>query len=143
MASGSHAAHDTHGHGSHGHGDGHPLVGHLVPYSTLLGTGFALIVLTAITVAVRYVDLGEANIYIAIGIAVIKATLVSLFFMHLRWDRPFNLMVLVGSMLFVILMMVFCMMDVGQYESSMIKGNAPAVQTYLDANAKYAPVTKK
>ena len=138
MASGSHAAH-AHG----GHGDGHPLVGHLVSYSTLLGTGLALLVLTVITVAVRYVDLGEANIYIAIGIAVVKATLVSLFFMHLRWDRPFNLMVLVGSMLFVVLMMIFCMMDVGQYEPTINKGNPKAVQSFLDSNAPFAPVTKK
>jgi cytochrome c oxidase subunit 4 len=138
MASGSHAAH-AHG----GHGDGHPLVGHLVSYSTLLGTGLALLVLTVITVAVRYIDLGEANIYIAIGIAVVKATLVSLFFMHLRWDRPFNLMVLVGSMLFVVLMMIFCMMDVGQYEPTINKGNPKAVQSFLDSNAPFAPVTKK
>lgn len=138
MASGSHATNH-----SHGHGEPHPLVGHLVPYSTLLATGLALLVLTVITVAVRYIDLGEANIYIAIGIAVVKATLVSLFFMHLRWDRPFNLMVLVGSMLFVVLMMIFCMMDVGQYEPTLNKGNPTAVQNYLNANAPFAPVTKK
>ena len=73
----------------------------------------------------------------------VKATLVSLFFMHLRWDRPFNLMVLVGSMLFVVLMMVFCMMDVGQYHPTENKGNPPFVQSYLDANAPFAPVTSK
>ena len=134
----SHAAHD-----SHGHGEPHPLVGHLVPYSTLFATGIALLFLTVITVAARYIDLGEANIYLAIGIAVVKATLVSLFFMHLRWDRPFNLMVLVGSMLFVVLMMVFCMMDVGQYQPTLNKGNPAKVQTFLDANAPYAPVTTK
>jgi cytochrome c oxidase subunit 4 len=73
----------------------------------------------------------------------VKATLVSLFFMHLRWDRPFNLMVLVGSMLFVVLMMVFCMMDVGQYQATLNKGNPAKVQTFLEANAPYAPVTTK
>lgn len=135
-------AHQSHDHG-HAHGEPHPLVGHLVPYSTLFATGGALIVLTVITVAARYVDLGEANIYLAIGIAVVKATLVSLFFMHLRWDRPFNLMVLVGSMLFVVLMMVFCMMDVGQNLDSENKGNPAKVQQYLDANAPFAPVTSK
>jgi len=93
--------------------------------------------------AARYIDLGEANIYLAIAIAVVKATLVSLFFMHLRWDRPFNLMVLIGSMLFVVLMMVFCMMDVGQYKPSLNKGNPVKVQQFLDTNAPYAPVTKK
>ena len=139
MASHAHSSHD---HG-HGHGEPHPLVGHLVPYSTLFATGAALIVLTVITVAARYVDLGEANIYLAIGIAVVKATLVSLFFMHLRWDRPFNLMVLVGSMLFVVLMLVFCMMDVGQNMPTENKGNPAKVQQYLDANAPFAPVTSK
>ena len=114
-----------------------------MPYSTLFATGLALLFLTVITVAARYIDLGEANIYLAIGIAVVKATLVSLFFMHLRWDRPFNLMVLVGSMLFVVLMMVFCMMDVGQYQPTINKGNPAKVQAYLDANAPYAPITKK
>ncbi len=138
MSSASHS-HDSHGHA----GEAHPLVGHLVPYTTLLATGMTLLVLTIITVAVRYMDLGEANIYIAIGIAVVKATLVSLFFMHLRWDRPFNLLVLVGSMLFVILMMCFCMMDVGQYAHTIIPGNPSAVQTYLDANAPGAPITAK
>ena len=135
-------AHHSDGHG-HAHGEAHPLVGHLVPYSTLFATGAALLVLTVITVAARYVDLGEANIYLAIGIAVVKATLVSLFFMHLRWDRPFNLMVLVGSMLFVVLMMIFCMMDVGQYTGTENKGNPPVVQRYLDANAPFAPVAAK
>ena len=138
MASASHAAHD-----SHKTGEVHPLVGHLVPCSTLFATGAALIVLTAITVAVRYMDLGEANIYIAIGIAVVKATLVSLFFMHLRWDRPFNLMMLVGSMIFVLLMMVFCLMDVGQNLSKENMGNPSAVQNYLNANAPFAPITAK
>ena len=136
------SSHAAHGHGSHGN-EPQPLVGHLVSYSTLFGTGAALLFLTVITVAARYIDLGEANIYLAIGIAVVKATLVSLFFMHLRWDRPFNLMVLVGSMLFVVLMMVFCMMDVGQYMGQENEGNARQVQTYLDANARFAPVTGK
>jgi len=139
----SHAAHQSHDHGhGHGHGEPHPLVGHLVPYSTLFATGAALLVLTVITVAARYVDLGEANIYLAIGIAVVKATLVSLFFMHLRWDRPFNLMVLVGSMLFVVLMMVFCMMDTSQYRSTQFVGNPPEVEATLQANAPGAPVAR-
>ena len=137
----------THTHGSHASGsqsgEVQPLVGHLVSYPTLLATGTTLLLLTIITVAVRYVDLGEANIYIAIGIAVVKATLVSLFFMHLRWDRPFNLLVLVGSMLFVILMMCFCMMDVGQYQHTFIPGNPSAVQMQLDTTAPGAPITLK
>jgi cytochrome c oxidase subunit 4 len=131
--------HDAH----HAPGPNEPIVGHLVSYQVLFATGFALLVLTVITVAARYIDLGEANIYLAIGIAVVKATLVSLFFMHLRWDRPFNLMVLIGSMLFVILMMCFCMMDVGQYQPTLDRGNAPDVIRVLEKDAPFAPIIKK
>ncbi len=143
MASASHSPSNAHASTSTAHGDGQPLVGHLVSYPILFATGTALMILTAITVAVRYIDLGEANLYIAIGIAVVKATLVSLFFMHLRWDRPFNMLMLIGSMLFVLLMMCFCMMDVGQYMSSIAPGNASAVQSYLNTNAPGAPITAK
>ncbi|MSR41219.1 MAG: hypothetical protein EXS10_04875 [Phycisphaerales bacterium] len=125
------------------HAEGHPLVGHLVPVSTLLLTGGALVALTVMTIAVHYVDLGEANIYIALVIAGIKATLVCLFFMHLRWDRPFNLLVLVAAMLFVVLMMSFSMMDVDANSYAFDKGNPKTVQTYLDQNAKFAPITSK
>jgi cytochrome c oxidase subunit 4 len=122
------------------HAASHPLVGHLVPVSTLLFTAFTLLVLTVITVAVRYIDIGEFNIWVAIGIAVVKAALVATFFMHLRWDRPFNLLVFVGCTLFVVLMMAFCVLDTGQYRASQYTGNPPVAQQTLDANAPGAPV---
>ncbi|MBM4006907.1 MAG: hypothetical protein FJ292_05000 [Planctomycetes bacterium] len=120
----------------------HPLVGHLVPMWILFAVGGALLVLTAITVAVRYIDVGEFNMVIALGVAVIKATLVALFFMHLKWDRPFNLLTFVGSMVFVILMMAFCMMDTAQYRPTQFVGNPPEVEATLQANAPGAPVAR-
>jgi cytochrome c oxidase subunit 4 len=120
----------------------HPLVGHLVPMWILFAVGGALLVLTAITVAVRYIDVGEFNMVIALGVAVIKATLVALFFMHLKWDRPFNLLTFVGSMAFVILMMAFCMMDTAQYRPTQFVGNPPEVEATLQANAPGAPVAR-
>jgi cytochrome c oxidase subunit 4 len=135
MAHGNAHAHDS-------KGEPHPLVGHLVPMWILFAVGGALLVLTAITVAVRYIDVGEFNMVIALGVAVIKATLVALFFMHLRWDRPFNLLTFVGSMVFVILMMVFCMMDTSQYRSTQFVGNPPEVEATLQANAPGAPVAR-
>jgi cytochrome c oxidase subunit 4 len=115
-------------------------VGHLVPTSTLVAAGLALLVLTVVTVAVRYIDVGEFNLPIALFVAVIKATIVILVFMHLRWDRPFNLLVMIGSVLFVLLMMAFTMMDVSAYTSSFFTGNAPQVQTTLTESAPGAPV---
>lgn len=130
-------------HNTHQSGEGasgHPLVGHLVPVSTLIATALTLLVLTVITVAVRYIDIGEFNIWVAIGIAVIKASLVAMFFMHLRWDRPFNLLVFVGCTLFVVLMMSLCVLDTSQYRATQYTGNAPLAQEVLDANAPGAPV---
>ena len=102
-------------------------IGHLVPTSALVGTGLGLLVLTWITVVVAGIDLGEANIYIALAIAALKGSLVSLFFMHLRWDRPFNGIILVGSICFVALFLALAMTDTAAYQDSMIPGDSPKV----------------
>jgi len=46
----------------------------------------ALVVLTAVTVAVSYVHLGMMNVVVALLVASVKASLVALFFMHLRYE---------------------------------------------------------
>ena len=109
---------------SHSHDE---QVGHVAPLRALIGTGLALLVLTWITVAVAAVDLGEANIYIALGVAVVKGTLVGLFFMHLRWDRPFNAIVFVGSIAFVALFLAFAMTDTRAYRQDMLPGDGKDV----------------
>jgi cytochrome c oxidase subunit 4 len=120
----------------------HPIVGHLVPTWLLVFVGTALLMLTVITVAVRYIDIGEFNIVVALGVALIKATLVCMFFMHLRWDRSFNLLVFVGSVVFVLLMMIFLVMDTSQYRDLQFDGNAPNAESTLQANAPGAPVAR-
>jgi cytochrome c oxidase subunit 4 len=120
--------------------DDHGL-GHIVSPGILWATGITLIVLTVITVSVRYLDAGEMNVPIALGIAGVKATLVALFFMHLRWDRPFNGMIFVTSIILAVLFMMFALMDTGQYEPSVIEGNPVGVQETLDADAPLAPIT--
>jgi len=53
-----------------------------------LGVFVSLLVLTALTVGVSYVQLGTArNVAIGILIAAVKASLVMLFFMHLKGER--------------------------------------------------------
>ncbi|MAC18480.1 MAG: caa(3)-type oxidase subunit IV [Phycisphaerae bacterium] len=126
--------HDSDEHEEHG-------LGHIVGYGPLFGTAFALIVLTILTVGVHAVDAGELNIPIALSIAGFKATLVCLYFMHLRWDRPFNGLMLVGSIVFAALLMVFVLMDSGQYSPQIIEGNPAGVQLKLDDVAPGAPIT--
>ena len=56
--------------------------------------------------------------------------LVALVFMHLRWDKPFNAFVLVGSIAFVGLFMMFALLDTREYAPDTFEGPAPlAVQT--------------
>ena len=131
---------DTTMHSEDGHDEEHGL-GHTVSPMILYATGGILLFLTVVTVAVRYVDAGELNMPIALGIAGVKATLVSLFFMHLRWDRAFNSMIFVTSIFLVVLMMIFALMDTGQYDPQIYDGNPENVQMYLDANAPMAPIT--
>ncbi len=77
------------------HGDDrHPEFGHVAPLKALFGTFGALIVLTIATVGVTYVDLGPLNLWLALGIAVVKGALVALFFMHLWWDRNSRLILI-------------------------------------------------
>lgn len=66
----------------------------------------ALLVFTVITVVTGRIDLGAANIYLAMAIACTKAALVVIFFMHLSDSGGVNRLVFVTSVLFVIVLMV-------------------------------------
>ena len=79
-------------------------------YLMILGV---LIVLTVITVLAAGVNFGSTttNVIIAMVIASIKASLVALFFMHLRWDKPLNATIFVGGLCFLGIMLAFTFMD--------------------------------
>ncbi len=65
------------------HASGH--VGSLKVYFAIFG---ALLLGTAITVAAAYHDFGALGLPIAMLIAIVKATLVVLFFMHVKYEMP-------------------------------------------------------
>jgi cytochrome c oxidase subunit 4 len=58
---------------------------HVVPVRLYLLIFAALIVLTAVTTAVAFVDLGVMNVVVMLLIAFTKSTLVVLYFMHVRF----------------------------------------------------------
>jgi cytochrome c oxidase subunit 4 len=60
--------------------------GHVSPKGAYYAIFGALMVLTVITVYVATVNLGRLNFPVAIGIAITKATLVILFFMHAKYS---------------------------------------------------------
>ncbi|MBI2186800.1 MAG: cytochrome C oxidase subunit IV family protein [Acidobacteria bacterium] len=80
------------------------MAGHISPkrvYYTIFGS---LMVLTAITVAVAFINLGSLNFPIALGIAITKATLVILFFMHLKYSSRLTKLIC-GSAFFFLLVL--------------------------------------
>lgn len=104
--------------------DPHPVVGHMTPTPLLLTILTALLFLTWLTVGVSYIDMGDLNIVVAMGVATIKASLVGLYFMHLRWDKPFNAIILVGSLLFLGIFLGFSLLDTGEYQENLITDDA-------------------
>jgi len=81
-------------------------------YGSVLG---ALLVLTGITVAASYVNFGEAsvNVVVALTIASVKGSLVALYFMHLRHDKPLNSIIFVGGLFFLALLLMLTLIDTG------------------------------
>jgi cytochrome c oxidase subunit IV len=108
--------------------DAHDTLAHPVPVRVLAAVFAALLVLTGVTVAVANVDLGNLNLYVALAIAGLKASLVVLYFMHLRYDRPFLLVVFLGCLAFVVLFISLVLTDTAAYAPSMKTGQAPNMQ---------------
>jgi cytochrome c oxidase subunit 4 len=102
------------------HDDDHG-ISHVASIKVLVGTGGTLLFLTLVTVLATKVDFGaNINLAIAMAIAVLKATLVVLFFMHLKYDRLFHSVVFVGALLAGSLFVGFTLMDSNQYQQTNI-----------------------
>jgi cytochrome c oxidase subunit 4 len=112
----------------------------------------ALLILTGMTVGAAYIDLGSGNVVVALFIATIKASLVALFFMHLRWEKPVNSIIAVAGFLFLGIFLMFDLIDadtrnyylpqnVHRTEVPLAPGTAPAPLTQIlpEAPATAAP----
>lgn len=85
---------------------------HVSSAKLLLSIGFTLLILTILTVAVSFISIPPPfDLVVSIGIAVVKATIVALFFMNLYWDVTFNSLLLVTSVIFVLLLVGLTMLD--------------------------------
>lgn len=85
---------------------------HVDGIKTYLAVFAGLIVLTVITTAVAFVDLGSMSVVAALGIATCKMLLVALWFMHLRHSPKLTRLVVVGALLWLAILLVFTMADV-------------------------------
>jgi|JFJP01.1.fsa_nt_gi cytochrome c oxidase subunit 4 len=99
-----HAA-SGHGHGGHGHG-GHGDAKHApVPQRVFILVWVALLVLTAVTVAASVGFPGRVGIGVAMIVTPIKAALILMWFMHLKYEKPvFKFMFLSAMVVLAIVM---------------------------------------
>jgi cytochrome c oxidase subunit 4 len=75
------------------------------------GVFLALIVGTALTVGVAFVDLGAMNNVLMLGIAMTKALLVILFFMHVRWGTRLTWVVAASGFVWLLILFGITMTD--------------------------------
>ena len=106
--------------------DGFEKLAHPVSVKFMVGILGALLFLTFLTVGVSYFDIGRSgNLFVALFIATAKASIVALFFMHLRWDKPFNAVILIASFAFLLLFIAFVVLDSGEYQHELIPMDKP------------------
>ena len=85
---------------------------HILPFKLYVNVFLTLLVLTFITVWVAQFDFGSLNTVIAMLVATIKATLVALYFMHLKYDEKTNAVCLLCGVFFLLVMFAFIAIDV-------------------------------
>ncbi len=83
----------------------------VVPVKTYVSVFLALIALTITTVAVSKLDLGEFNIVAAITIAVVKGTLVVLFFMHVKQSSAMTKVFVAAGFFWMAILLAFVLAD--------------------------------
>ena len=84
---------------------------HVSPVKTYLTIFAALMVGTALTVFAAFQDFGKMNDLIAMGIAITKATLVVLFFMHVKYSTRLTSVVVVSGIFFLLVLFGFTLSD--------------------------------
>ena len=85
---------------------------HVDSVGTYTGVWLTLLVLTGVTTAVAYVDLGPFSVVVALTIAVIKMLLVALFFMHVRHSTRLTKLVVAGGLLWLAILLTFTLADI-------------------------------
>src|ERR1044071_3598966 len=71
----------------------------------------ALLVMTGVTYWVSLLDLGRLNVIVALTIATIKAVLVVLYFMHVRYSSRLTWVVVVSGFFWLAIMIALTMSD--------------------------------
>ena len=125
---------------SHGHGDLDMGTHHVSSSLQFTGVLVALLFLTFITVFVAQFDFGSANMLIAMAIASVKAALVIMYFMHVKYDTAINKIMFLSSFLFLSLLFIFTLAD---QATRQIDHQAHTIKTPVSAEWKHPSLLKE
>jgi cytochrome c oxidase subunit IV len=87
------------------------MTNHVVPTRVYYLIFAALMIGTYLTVQAAFIDLGPLNTVVALGIACVKAALVVLFFMHVRYSTRLTWAVVAGSVFWLGILLVLTFSD--------------------------------
>jgi cytochrome c oxidase subunit 4 len=85
---------------------------HIVPKRVYFVVFATLIAMTWVTTLVSRIDLGRLNIFVALSIAIFKASLVILFFMHVKYGTRLTKMIVLAGLYWLVLLLFLAMMDI-------------------------------
>ncbi|MCZ0933365.1 MAG: cytochrome C oxidase subunit IV family protein [Oligoflexia bacterium] len=85
---------------------------HSISFKIYLTVLVILLILTVITVGVAQVDFGMFNAFFAMLIATVKAGLVLMYFMHLKYDEKLYWLIFGSAVFFVVLLYFFSELDI-------------------------------
>lgn len=83
----------------------------IVPVSTYVTIFVSLLVLTAATYIVATFDFGWLNTPIALAVALVKASLVIIYFMGVRYNTPLTKLVVVAGFFWLVILFGLTMND--------------------------------
>jgi cytochrome c oxidase subunit 4 len=84
---------------------------HIVPLKVYYAIFAILMFCTYLTVQIAFFDLGPLNVVAALAIAVFKAALVVLFFMHVKYSSKLTKLVVSSSVFFLLILLVLTLND--------------------------------
>jgi cytochrome c oxidase subunit IV len=115
--------------------------GHVAPKSMYYTIFLLLMVLTFVTWAITYVDLGEFNLILALAVAVTKAMLVIIYFMHMKWSPKLFKVTIGASVFFLMIMFALTLSDYLSRGQIGLPSYPTATATGTGSNATPPPVT--
>jgi cytochrome c oxidase subunit 4 len=83
----------------------------IVPKRVYFTIFFLLLFFTFVTVWVAKIDLGRMNVVVALVVAVIKALLVALWFMHIKYSKRLTQIVVASGLFWLVIMVALTLFD--------------------------------